>query len=76
MALYNYSSITNLIERYENRGGHFVQISEGVLGWGVCMCYGPGLKTAVITEVFINEWSSGHKIRFYNATPKKYIKYI
>lgn len=30
------------------------------------------LKTYVIREVAINEWSSGHKVRGYNRMPEKY----
>lgn len=45
-----------------------LQMREGVLGHGDA----GKLKTYVIREVAINEWSSGHKVRGYNRMPEKY----
>ena len=67
--------INELIALYESKGGFYCQIKEGVLGFGKFILYGKGLKTAVVQEMYLNEWSSGHKMRFYNKTPKKYKKY-
>lgn len=36
----------------------------------------PGYKTAVVTEVYLNEWSSAHKVRFYNECPAKYAQAV
>lgn len=66
----------DLINRYINRGGNCVELIEGVLGFGVTMLYGNGLKTFIIKEYYINEWTSGHTIRAYNKTPKKYEKML
>lgn len=73
---YNLDAINRLIARYEERGGQVRTIEEGVLGWGTTILYGDGLKTAVIQERYLNEWSSTHTIRFYNLTPVKYLKAI
>lgn len=67
--------IYKLIDLYESRGGFYCQIEEGVLGFGKFILFGKGLKTAVFQETYLNEWSSGHKMRFYKKTPKKYKKY-
>jgi hypothetical protein len=32
------------------------------------------LKACVIQERYLNPWSSGHSVRFYNELPKKYAK--
>ena len=72
MKLYSSTSISSLIGNYLERGGELSQISEGSLGHGNLILTGLGLKTAVIKEVFINHWASGHTVRFYNDTPLKY----
>lgn len=69
-------SSEELIQHYHNNGGQHTTIKEGVLGLGKVVCYGEGLKTTIITEYFINPWASGHKVRMYNTTPKKYKQYI
>jgi len=67
-----------LISTYVNEfGGNIIQIDEGVLGLGCLLLHGAkGKKTIVINEYYINSWSSGHNIRMYNKTPKKYQKII
>ena len=64
----------DIIERYlNNYKGEALQIEEGVLGYGVLLLHsGVGAKTIVITEVYVNPWSSTHKVRMYNKIPKKY----
>lgn len=72
-ALYDLKSVENLINRYSQiEGNTYTEIYEGVLGYGKIVLKAPNKKTAVITEVPVNEWSSGHKIRMYNVCPKKY----
>lgn len=68
----------NLINIYVNEfGGQITQINEGVLGLGDLILHGAeGKKTIVINEYYINSWSSGHNVRMYNTTPKKYQKII
>lgn len=70
--LYALSAVQQTIDTWIKAGGQVDTVEEGVLGWGLTICHGEGLKTAVITEVPLNEWSSAHKIRFYNEMPKKY----
>lgn len=72
------SYIEILIERYTMRNGKILQIREGVLGYGDFLLYDPAgnLKTVVVREVYLNEWSHGHTIRMYNECPKKYQKLI
>ena len=74
MTIYSYKAADNLIDRYNDRGGD-------ALVFPGCLCdnyilYGDGLKTTVIKEVYINEYSSGVSIRMYNKTPAKYQKII
>jgi len=73
MKLYLASEVDKLIVNYLERGGELHEIDEGVLGHGKIVLTGEGLKTAVVKEVYINEWSSAHKVRFYNETPAKYL---
>ena len=70
--LYALSAVQQTIDAWIEAGGQVDTVEEGCLGYGLTICHGDGLKTAVITEVPLNEWSSAHKIRFYNETPKKY----
>jgi len=76
--MYSLKQCEDLIYKYANTyGGEVVTISEGVLGLGQIMLTGvKGKKHIIITEFYINPWSSGHKIRMYNKLPKKYARYI
>lgn len=76
MTLYTLEACHNLMGLYIGRGGAVKTIEEGSLGLGVVICYGPGLKTTIIREIYLSAWSSGHTIRKYNKTPAKYQKYI
>ena len=73
MTHYRLSAVEDLINRYIERGGEVaIEIVEGSLGYGTTICFGDGLKTAVIQERFENAWSSTHTIIMYNKMPKKY----
>lgn len=74
MILWDLNSIENLINRYIEKDGEYLELQEGCLGYGVIMLRGKGLKTTIIKEVYLNEWSSGHTVRMYNKTPKKYLQ--
>lgn len=74
--LHSCSAITELIDRYLEKGGEVLQVEEGVLGHGFLILHGNGLKTAIIREVYINEWTSKHSLRMYNKTPNVYLKMI
>ena len=70
--LYALSAVRQTIDAWIEAGGQVDTVQEGTLGYGLTICHGDGLKTAVITEVYLNSQSSAHKIRFYNEMPKKY----
>lgn len=70
---YSLSACQEIISRYLKLDGDVITLDEGVLGLGTIICVGEGLKTAVIQEIPLNEWSSTHSIRLYNRTPKKYL---
>ena len=72
MKYYDLESCEKLIDSYIEKGGESITLEEGCLGLGLIVCYGYNLKTTVIKEVPINEWSSAHTIRMYNTMPKKY----
>lgn len=74
--LYSLKVVDKLFAKYTEQGGVITTLEEGVLGYGLTVCHGDGLKTAVVREVALNEWSSAHSIRFYNRMPKKYEKLI
>ena len=78
MKLYDLKTCENLINNYiEQFDGAYYQIYEGSLGLGKILLYnGIGRKSIIIEEVYLNEWSSAHKIRMYNDLPKKYEKLI
>ena len=74
--MYTLAAVQNLISKYAENDGEIIELIPGTLGYGLTICYGEGLKTAVINEVYINPWSSGHTIRMYNKMPEKYVKMI
>jgi hypothetical protein len=77
MKYYTLRVCEDVISRYIEKGAECTTIEEGILGLGQVVLHGlDGYKVAVITEVAINSWSSGHKIRFYNSMPAKYQKLI
>lgn len=70
--LYDCTSVQELINKYLEREGVVYTIDEGVLGHGTLVLSAPKCKYCIVQEVYLNEWSSGHKIRFYNNLPKKW----
>ena len=73
MKHYTIKAVEDLINRYVERGGEVaIEIVEGSLGYGTTICFGDGLKTAVIQEHFESAWSSTHSITMYKKMPKKY----
>ena len=72
MKMYSLKACENLMEQYIKKNGEAVTLKEGCLGLGLVICFGEGLKTTIIKEVYLNEWSSGHAVRMYNKMPKKY----
>ena len=68
--------IERLINQYIERDGEIAEVVEGSLGFGTTICFGKGLKYAVIKERFENEWSSSHVVVLYNKLPKKYEKLL
>ena len=76
---YTTESINNLINRYVEKGGEVTELIPGCLGFGLTLLHAPEeakLKTIVIEEKFLNEWSSGNTVRKYNQMPKKYEKML
>jgi hypothetical protein len=72
MTIYTLEACEQLIQRYIDAGGEAETVTEGCLGLGVVVLRAKGKKTAVIREVYLSAWSSGHTIRLYNKEPKKY----
>ena len=71
--LYTIEAAENLIRKYQERGATAIQIDEGCLGIGNWICYGNGLKTAIIEERAISCYSSGQAITMFNKRiPNKY----
>ena len=76
MKLIDNNYIETLIKKYFDKGGEVWTLKDGGLGYGLLMLCGQGLKTTIIKEVYLNEWSSGHTMRMYNKTPIKYEKML
>lgn len=76
MKIYTQREALKIFNNYISKGGIAQHLDDGVLGIGDWVCYGEGLKTCVIKEVCLNEWSSGQTIRLYNKMPKKYRKIL
>jgi len=76
MKTYSTKAIQNLIDQYLNKGGNAIQTDEGCLGMGNWILMADGYKTAIVKEIALNEWSSGHTVRMYSKLPKKYEKQL
>lgn len=72
--LFNCHDVEKLVQKYYNKGGDVLKI-DGCLVDNY-ICFGENLKTAIIKEVYLNEWSSANSVVLYNKTPKKYEKVI
>lgn len=58
------------------KGGAIITLHEGGVGLGTILCIAEGCKTSLIEEVYLNEWSSTHRIRMFSKIPKKYLDLI
>ena len=72
MKIYSLDACEKVMQKYIELGGEVNTIEDGTLGLGTVVLTAKNYKTIVIKEVFLNEWSSGHTIRQYRTTPKKY----
>jgi hypothetical protein len=77
MKLYTLKSCEDLIRDWTSKDGQVTVLEEGILGLGQVVLHGlNGHKIVIITETYLNAWSSGHKVRMYNSMPAKYQKLI
>lgn len=74
--LYGCNAIRDLVHKYIENDGDYRTIEEGCLGWGKLILFGDGLKTTIVTEVYVNTQTSGHTVRMYEKCPKCYEQYI
>jgi len=72
MKNYTLKQTQKLIDNYLSKDGEIHILNEGSLVYGLVVATAHNCKSAVIKEVFINEWSSLQSIRLYNELPKKY----
>ena len=70
MTGYSCSAIQNLIDRADALGYTYAPISEGTLGYGKFVLIAPEhpnpekiYMNIVVEEYYVNEWTSGHKVR-------------
>lgn len=68
------NDVQALIDRYISSCGDCYVIDGCLLDNYILV--GDGLKTIVIKEMYLNEWSSINTVRTYNKTPKKYEKVV
>lgn len=73
MKLYSNQAVEKLANQYIEKGGFIDKIEDStLLEYGLAIFSGDKLKFAIVKDIFINEWSSGYSVRFYNKLPKKY----
>lgn len=72
--LYDWESVKKLIDKYTEMGGEVHELTGSLQDNYICTL--AGYKSAVVREVYLNEWSSGLSVRFYNKLPKKYEEVI
>ena len=78
MVLYAYTSIDDFIIWYMKKVGQAYCIDEGCLTSGDWILYDKRgkLKSCIIKEVYISDYSSGQSLRRYRKLPEKYAKMI
>ena len=76
--LYSCSAIAGLIENATGQGYELVQFRPESLGYGgfVLIAPRPDWENVVVEEVYLNEWSSAHKVRRCRKISKKLQKLI
>ena len=69
--LYSSSAVAELVGRNYLVPYEFRRFAPEVLGWGGFVLISPDNmhKNIVVEEVYLNEWASAHKVRFYNKIP-------
>lgn len=73
--LYSMRAIDNLIRDAVEIYGAEVYALEGSLLDNYIIA-GDKIKTYIVKEVYLNEWSSAYNVRSYNEIPEKYQKVI
>lgn len=75
MTLYNQKAVDYIFDIFEKRTDFVSYTIEGVL-LDNHILQAKGMKTIIIKEVYLNEWSSAYSIKKYNKIPQKYQKVI
>lgn len=76
MKTYTVEAVEKLMKYYLKLGGEVNTIKDGSLtSYGLAVMTAKGKKFCIVREVYLNEWSSGLSVKFYNKLPKKYNKY-
>ncbi len=76
MKTYTLEAVDRFIAKYIEKGGQIINIAEGSLGYGKILLIAEGMRSSIVNEVYLNEWSSGHTVRQYISLPKKYDKFV
>lgn len=79
MKLYDLNSIDGLISALSEKGYDYYQIQEGSLGYGEVLMLSPDEEKYyhyVITERYLNCWSSAHSVRRVGKLSKRLQKAI
>lgn len=74
----DFTDVLKLMCEYGKAGGSGVIIRSDIFGVGVLLLWGDGLKTAVVRSPIPPRGSSvspASSIRYYQKTPKCYLKY-
>lgn len=74
MTYYYYDVAEKLINTYLEKGGEVYTLPGSLVDNHILT--GEKLKTCIIKEVYLNEWASAVKIKFYNKIPKKYVEVL
>lgn len=75
MTLYTQEAVNNILNAYSKKSNYDIIKFDGSL-LDNYIVFGDNLKTTIIKEIYLNEWSSAYSIRMYNKTPQKYQKII
>ena len=76
--LYGCMAVENLMQKCMDLDYEMIEISEGSLGYGhmILLSHREGYYNVEVQEKYINEWSSGHRIRKFGRISKRQQKLI
>lgn len=76
MALYTMQAFENLIAVCENDGWEITYLNDGCLLSGDVLLQKSGMRSIVVFEKYLNEWSSAYTMKTFNSDNPRSLKML